>query len=86
MREIAPIYTRDQVFNFDESGLLYKVVLSRTYITDNTMSAPRRKTAKEKVTVGICANASGAIHRPLLLIGKYENITKAILEFLFIPN
>ena len=36
-------------------------------------SADDRKTQKERVTINACANASGTIKLPLLLIGKYKN-------------
>ena len=37
------------------------------------MPADGRKTQKELVTIKACANTSGIIKLPLLLIGKYKN-------------
>jgi hypothetical protein len=52
-------YTLDQIFNFDETGLYWKCMPSRTYISKEEAHAPGFKAAKDHVTVMLGANASG---------------------------
>ena len=67
-------YTLHQVFNCDETGLYYfKLMPDKTLASSFEKSADGRKTQKERVTINACANASGSIKLPLLLIGKSKN-------------
>lgn len=50
-------YSPHQVFNADESGLFWKRTPNTTYTIEN--SASGFKTAKERVTIMFCSNASG---------------------------
>ena len=65
-------YTLHQVFNCDETGLYFKLMPDRT-LASFEKSADGRKTQKERVTINACANASGSIKLPLLLVGKSKN-------------
>ena len=66
-------YTLNQIFNCDETGLYYKLMPQKTLASSFEKSADGRKTQKDRVTINACANASGTIKLPLLLIGKSKN-------------
>ncbi|XP_055308293.1 jerky protein homolog-like, partial [Sitodiplosis mosellana] len=61
---------RDQVYNADESGLNFKALPTKTLASLSEKYAPGFKMQKERVTVMVCANASGIHRLPLLVIGK----------------
>ena len=65
-------YSLDQVFNCDETGLYYRMLPGRTLATVHEPPSGTKK-AKERVTINACANASGSIKLPLLVIGKAKN-------------
>lgn len=48
-----------QVFNCDETGLFWKKMPKRTYITKQEKSLPGHKPMKDSLTLLLCANASG---------------------------
>ena len=52
-------YVAQQVFNYDETGLFLEKVPRRTYITKEEKSVPGHKSMKDKLTLLLCANASG---------------------------
>lgn len=62
--------TRSQVYNCDETGLNWKALPQRTLASSSEMTAPGYKAQKERITVMVCANASGEHKLPLLVIGK----------------
>lgn len=62
--------TRDQVYNADETGLNYKALPTKTLASLSEKYAPGFKMQKQRITVMVCANASGKNRMPLLVIGK----------------
>lgn len=76
-------YLPQQVFNADETGLFWKKMPSRTFLSKTERSAPGFKAAKDRVSLLLCANASGdfkikpmMIYRslnPRALKGKNKN-------------
>ena len=52
-------YTADQVYNADETGLIWKKMPDSTYIARETKKAPGRKAYKDRFTLLLCCNASG---------------------------
>ena len=52
-------YTPDQVFNADESVLLWKKMPERTFLAKHNKSASGHKVAKDRITILFCGNASG---------------------------
>lgn len=52
-------YSPQQVFNVDETGLFWKRMPSRTFISREEKSAPGFKAAKDRLTVLLCGNAEG---------------------------
>jgi len=65
-------YSRDQIYNADETGLMWKSLPSKTLVATYEKKAPRRKVLKDRVTIMICSNASGTHKIPLLVIGKVK--------------
>ncbi|XP_043466354.1 tigger transposable element-derived protein 2-like [Leptopilina heterotoma] len=63
-------FTRDQVYNADETGLNYKALPTKTLAPICEKYAPGFKMQKQRITALVCANASGKNQIPLLLIGK----------------
>lgn len=72
-----------QLYNCDETGLNYKMLLSKTLADKDEKSAYKR--SKEGVTVLLCANQSGAHKLKPLLMGKakkpkaFKNVKMEIL-------
>ncbi|KAM7167732.1 tigger transposable element-derived protein 1-like [Macrochelys suwanniensis] len=60
-------YLPEQVFNADETGLFWKKMPTRTYISKSERQAPGFKAAKNRVTVLLCGNAAGHLIKPGLL-------------------
>ncbi|UYV83478.1 hypothetical protein LAZ67_23001151 [Cordylochernes scorpioides] len=61
-------YTPDQVFNADESGLFWKKMPERTYVSKFYKSASGHKAANDHITIIFCNNASGDyIMKPLVI-------------------
>ncbi|UYV61277.1 hypothetical protein LAZ67_1004216 [Cordylochernes scorpioides] len=61
-------YISQQVFNCDETGLFWKKMPNRTYITAEEKMMPGHKPMKDRLTLALCANASGDCKiKPLLV-------------------
>lgn len=57
-----------QIFNCDETGLFWKKMPRRTYITRQENQLPGHKPIKDRLTLLLCANASGDLKiKPLLI-------------------
>ncbi|GIX93547.1 hypothetical protein CDAR_32571 [Caerostris darwini] len=64
-------YISQQVFNCDETGLFWKKMPNRTYITAEEKMMPGHKPMKDRLTLALCANASGDCKiKPLLVHGS----------------
>ena len=63
-------YTRDQIFNADETGLWWKQLPSRLLCHARENQPKNHKKAKDRVTLMACANASGTFRLPLMLVNK----------------
>lgn len=63
----------DQLYNADESGLYWKQLPDKTYVSSLEKSAPGAKMEKQRLTFMGCSNASGAHKLKLLVIGKSKN-------------
>lgn len=62
-------YTRDQIFNADETGLWWRMTPSCSLHSGKSRAANFKK-AKDRVTILGCSNASGSYRLPLVLINK----------------
>ena len=66
-------YVPQQVFNCDETGLFWKKMPRRTFITAEQKSLPGHKPMKDRLTLALCANASGDFKTKPLLVYSSEN-------------
>jgi len=66
-------YIPQQVFNCDETGLFWKKMPRRTYITAEEKKLPGHKPMKDRLTLALCANASGDCKIKPLLVYHSEN-------------
>lgn len=60
----------EQVYNADESGLLWKCLPTRTLAFESERQAPGHKSSKERITIMTCSNATGSQKLKLVVIGK----------------
>lgn len=66
-------YTPQQIYNVDETGLFWKRMPSRTFISKQEKSASGFKAAKDRVTVLLGGNAAGDNKLKPMLIYHSEN-------------
>jgi hypothetical protein len=66
-------HTAQQVFNVDESGLFWKKMPERTYISKEEKTVPGFKAAKDRLTLLLGGNASGNCRRKPLLVYHSEH-------------
>lgn len=66
-------YSRDDVYNADETGINWRALPSKSLASRREQSAPGFKVSKERLTAMVCANASGKHKIKLLVIGKSKN-------------
>ena len=57
----------------DETGLFWKKVSCRTYVTKEEKSIPGHKSMKDMITILVCANASGDCKIKPMVIYHSEN-------------
>ncbi|XP_044302391.1 tigger transposable element-derived protein 1-like [Varanus komodoensis] len=87
-------FVAQQVFNCDETGLFWKKMPNRTYITQEEMALPGHKPMKDRLTLLLCANASADLKiKPLLVYHsqtprafKEQNVNKARLPVMWRAN
>lgn len=63
-------YSLDDVYNADETGFNWKSLPRKSLASKREKTAPGFKISKQRVTVMVCANASGTHRLPPLMIGK----------------
>ncbi|XP_053129291.1 tigger transposable element-derived protein 1-like [Hemicordylus capensis] len=66
-------YLPEQVFNCDETGLFWKRMPRRTFITQEETKMPGHKPMKDCLTLLFCANARGDLKVKPLLVYHSEN-------------
>ncbi|XP_040286123.1 tigger transposable element-derived protein 1-like [Bufo bufo] len=87
-------YVPQQVFNCDETGLFWKKMPNRTYITQEEKALPGHKPMKDRLTLLLCANASANLKiKPLLVYHsqtprafRQQNVNKARLPVMWRAN
>ena len=87
-------FVPQQVFNCDETGLFWKKMPANTYITKDETKLPGHKPMKDRLTLLLCANASGDCKiKPLLVyhsdnprVFKRNNILKSTLPVMWRSN
>lgn len=65
--------TPELIYNADESGLYWKLLPDKTYVSDMEKTAPGRKISKQRITFLVGTNALGNHKLKPLLIGKSKN-------------
>ncbi|GFV14332.1 tigger transposable element-derived protein 1 [Trichonephila clavipes] len=68
------VYRSQQIFNCYETGLFWKRMLNRTYMTKDKKSVPEHKPMKYRLTLLLGANASGDMELKPLLVNHSENL------------
>ncbi len=67
-------YDPEYIYNWDETGLYYKLIPRSTYTapseTIKRVRGTRAQKAKDRVTLITCTNATGSPRLPLAMIGK----------------
>ena len=63
--------TAEQIYNADETGLLWKCLPDRTLVACREKSAPGFRKSKERLTVLGCTNATGTHKLKPVMIGKF---------------
>ena len=63
-------YTRDTIFNCDETGLQWKVMPRSTYLPQDERQARGLKKDKSHLTILLCLNASGSCRMKPFVVGK----------------
>ncbi|CAG8444282.1 2386_t:CDS:2, partial [Acaulospora morrowiae] len=70
IQRIIQMYNLNNVFNFDETSLFYRLEPDTTLATKRLLG---KKKSKERITIGLCANATGTERLPPIIIGKSKN-------------
>lgn len=65
--------TEQQLYNADETGLFWKILPNKTFVSATEKTAPGRKLSKERLTFLACTNATGDHKLKPLIIGKSKN-------------
>ena len=73
-REQLQDYRPENIFNMDETGLFYRALPSRTYISESDgdrskVRGSKALKAKDRITLVLCVNATGSCKVPPLIIG-----------------
>ena len=63
--------TPEQIYNADETGLLWKCLPDRTLVACREKTAPGFKKSKDRLTVPGCKNATGTHKLKPVVIGKF---------------
>ena len=90
-------YSINNIFNMDETGLFYRAIPNRSYLSSEgedarqTGRGSKTMKAKERLTVVLCVNATGSCKMTPVVIGSakqprcFKN-TPSCLPYYFQPN
>lgn len=85
-------YTEETMFNADETGLLIKPMLTKSYVAANQKLMAGHKINKERITILFGGNAAGNLKLTPLVIGRsknpraFKNIDKRGLPVIYMNN
>nr|XP_033322222.1 jerky protein homolog-like [Megalopta genalis] len=63
----------ENVYNMDESGLLWKALPTKTLAREEEKDLGGHKTKRDRITIGLCANALGTHKIMPIVIYKFKN-------------
>ncbi|XP_066258000.1 jerky protein homolog-like [Euwallacea similis] len=69
--------TLDQLYNADETGLYWKLLPDKTFVSSAEKTVPGRKTEKQRITT-VCTNATGR-HKVIRFLSNKGLTIKALL-------
>lgn len=64
---------KHQIYNADKTGLYWKILPDKTFVSVHEKGAPGLKISKQRITFLGCSNASGLYKVKPLVIGKARN-------------
>ena len=67
------VLTPEQVYNADETGLNWRQLPTKTFVTRDEKRVSGRKLLKERITLMVCSNGAGSHKLKLLVVGKSKN-------------
>jgi len=67
LQTIAGEYPQEDIYNMDETGLFWKMLLSRGLLSQ---PRPGMKKDKARISLALCTNATGTDRLPIWIIGK----------------
>ena len=77
LRALIATYKPENVYNMDETGLLYKCLPNRSYVKESEVKTARGTSFmmndKNRTTLYVTSNADGSDFVPLSIIGKSKN-------------
>ena len=65
-------YLPEQVFNADETGLFWKKMLTRMFISQRESKVAGFKAAKDSVSLLLCVNAEGDFMVTLMMLSRSD--------------
>jgi hypothetical protein len=66
LSELTKDYKPENIFNFDESALFFKLIPKKSYLTKNSKTIGRKE-QKQRITIGLCCSATGEKLRPVVI-------------------
>ncbi|XP_033299463.1 jerky protein homolog-like [Bombus bifarius] len=66
-------YSLDNIYNADNTGILWRVLPEKTSIFDRQRTPTSKRRMKEKVTAFLCTNVTGSHMLPILIIGELNS-------------
>lgn len=77
IRRACSKYKVENIFNVDETGIYYRLLPKRTYLSTTEKRKTARGTkgmkAKDRVSAYMCTNATGTAKVPMAIIGRAKN-------------
>ena len=73
LRKVTAEYDPALVYNMDETGLFFKCLPNRSYVSEDEVKTARGTKlmkVKDRVTLVVCSNADGTQFLPPTIIGK----------------
>jgi hypothetical protein len=66
MNEMIDGFSQKDIFNFDETGLFYKILPKKSYLIKGTKYVGGKK-VKQRITIGLCCSIKGEKLKPVII-------------------